>query len=98
MKRIPRHSEVRVTGPDGETRIGQGDGLAAAIRKLGRQHAAELLPDDEARSSLTPAGIAALCADRTAAYLADPTVAAAVAMEDAYSLAERLAQLDEWGG
>jgi pimeloyl-ACP methyl ester carboxylesterase len=78
-------AEIRVTGPAGATRTGRGDGPAAAVRALGRQYTAEPLPDDEARSTSTPAGIAARCADRTAASLDDPTVAA-VAMEGASSL------------
>jgi hypothetical protein len=114
VKRIPRRSEIRVTGLDGETRIGQGDGLAAAVRTLTQQYAplgeqieaerraavqrAKEEVRGEERWGLTPAGALALAADRTTAYLDDPTLAAAVAMEDAYSLAERLAQLDEWGG
>jgi hypothetical protein len=54
-------------------------------------------PAGEARAALTPAGATALAAASTQRYLADPTVAAAVAMEDAHCLAHRLADLDEWG-
>ena len=52
----------------------------------------------ETRWRLTPAGASVVAGIRTQEYLADATVEAAVKMEDAYSLAERLAQLDEWGG
>jgi hypothetical protein len=46
----------------------------------------------EARYRLTVAGATVLCAAATVAYMADPTVAAAEAMERAYRLAEQLAE------
>jgi hypothetical protein len=61
VKRIPRHSEVRVTGLDGETRIGRGDGLAAAVRALGRNRPdGNTAPPREDRWRLTPLGAAYL--------------------------------------
>ena len=35
---VPRQMMVRVTGPDGVTWEGEGEGLAAAMRDLGRRH------------------------------------------------------------
>lgn len=52
----------------------------------------------ETRWRLTPEGASVVAGIRTQEDLNDATVEAAVRMEDAYSLAERLAQRDEWGG
>jgi hypothetical protein len=41
MTKRTRHSEIRVTGADGVTHIGTGDGMALAARDLGERHAAE---------------------------------------------------------
>jgi hypothetical protein len=66
MKRIaqrrPRHSTVRVTGADGVTYQGDGEGLALAMRDLGRRHRAGAAAPDQGQTrwSLTPAGAAYL--------------------------------------
>jgi hypothetical protein len=66
MKRIPprptRHSTVRVTGADGITYQGDGEGLALAMRDLGRKHRAGQPAEaqGEARWRVTPAGEAYL--------------------------------------
>jgi hypothetical protein len=61
VKRI-RESTVRVTAVDGTTWEGHGDGLALAMRDLGRRHrAGRPAPDQgEARWRLTPLGRRAL--------------------------------------
>jgi hypothetical protein len=38
MDKRTRYSTVRVTGPDGTTWQGDGEGLALALRDLGRRH------------------------------------------------------------
>jgi hypothetical protein len=57
MKRI-RESTVRVTGADGVTWEGHGDGLAPALRELGRWRRAgqSAAAQAEARWRLTPLG------------------------------------------
>jgi hypothetical protein len=70
VARPPRHSTVRVTGPDGTTWQGDGDGLALAMRNLGRRHR-EGRPVDGAsgersdtRWTLTAKGWAAVAQER----------------------------------
>ena len=66
MKRIPqrppRHSTVRVTGADGVTYQGDGEGLALAMRDLGRKHRAGEAAADQGEVCwrVTPAGAAYL--------------------------------------
>jgi hypothetical protein len=84
MKRIPqrppgqplRHSTVRVTGADGITYQGDGEGLALAMRDLGRKHRAgqPAAAQGEAAAAsgvtrwrVTPAGEAYLAGWREAA-------------------------------
>jgi hypothetical protein len=83
MKRIPRHSEIRITGANGVTHTGTGDGLAQAVNDLGERPA-------EARWTLTSAGARYLAGEATAAYLDDPSLEGAAKMEARYVLAERL--------
>jgi hypothetical protein len=73
--------------------LAEADARAAALAA----RIAWLEDYQETRWRLTPAGATVVAGIRTRAYLADTTVEAAVALEDASSLAERLAQLDEWG-
>jgi hypothetical protein len=83
MKRV-RHSEIRVTGADGQTHTGTGDGLAAAVRQLGEQQA-------EAAYRLTVSGAYLAAALASDDYLQDDTTANAVAMMRRFELAECLA-------
>lgn len=84
MTKRTRRSEIRVTGPDGETHTGTGASMALAARDLGAQHA------EETRYTLTEQGASYLAGMRTQEYLDDPSLEGAARMEAAYQLAERL--------
>jgi hypothetical protein len=98
MKRIPqrsprqpaRHSTVRVTGLDGTTYQGDGEGLALAMRDLGRKHRAgqPAAAQGETRWRVTPAGEAYLAGLRGTGA-AGPAVPVA-------ALRRLLAELDGW--
>jgi hypothetical protein len=75
----PRHSTVRVTGADGTTYQGDGEGLALAMRDLGRTHRAgeSAAAQGEARWRVTPAGEAYLAGWREATGEGRPRAAGA---------------------
>jgi hypothetical protein len=60
-RRSARHTTVRLTGPDGVTYQGDGDGFAAAVRDLVRHHPnGPAAGREEVRWRLTPQGEAYL--------------------------------------
>jgi hypothetical protein len=89
MTKRTRHSEIRVTGADGVTHIGTGDGMAQAVRQLGEQHAAS------AAYRLTVSGAYLAAALASDDYLQDDTNERAERMLARFELAERLADDEE---
>jgi hypothetical protein len=90
VKRITK-SEINVVDVNGVVHSGVGETLALAVRGLGAEHAADP-PASTTRWTLTLDGAIIVCADRTNAYVADPSTEGAVRMERAYQLAERIAE------
>ncbi len=61
VPRVPRHSTITIRGLDGQTWEGVGESTAAAVRDLGRRHAAAhavQMPDGYA--TVTALGVLAL--------------------------------------
>jgi hypothetical protein len=74
MRTVPeRRTTVRITGPDGVTWQGDGEGFAAALRDLARRHRRGEPPAaGEARWTLTAKGRRAVAALRRAAQERPP--------------------------